>query len=540
VAGRIGSLGHEDNLYDEKRRDEKNSDADDSAIAANIGAPNANTDDAVPIDDVTAEKSPIAPNVRGFRDGICVLLPVFDAATHEGDSGDNSHHSYEAQRLADHARRLSYKLGIPLVRIARQQEQTGQRSVAKDGCNDAVLGAPARHYHHSLFVIPWCYDGAQQRRITTNGLEDHKEGDHDILDIGEEEEEYAIGVKVILIPILEDRKQWQPTQPVDFRRDLMKRRSGRFNSDELQMVLDWVAFLHGVAGNADDDAYADGTEIRSRKAHQRRTRQRPGKDLLVRAVLAGRQAKKTRKIEEPVTTASRVGDPAMLQPGFAMDNDSSGETDDDGLSDIVEVSAGIGSVIVDLTAGWGTDALALLRAGAGQVVLVERNPVVAALLRDAHRRLQNFEARARRNCLTGGRSEFDLHCLPSYASRIRIEEGDGIDVASRLLRESSMQSYRATARFRPDVVYLDPMFPVRTKSAAVKKPMQVLHSIMSHEPAPTTKQDSELLEAALRLAKFRVVVKRPIRAESLGMRMASFTLKGSTHRWDVYLVTHVP
>ena len=41
---------------------------------------------------------------------------------------------------------------------------------------------------------------------------------------------------------------------------------------------------------------------------------------------------------------------------------------------------------------------------------------------------------------------------------------------------------------RPDVVYLDPMFPPRTKSSLVKKDMQLLHRLLhaGATPAPTT------------------------------------------------------
>ena len=47
----------------------------------------------------------------------------------------------------------------------------------------------------------------------------------------------------------------------------------------------------------------------------------------------------------------------------------------------------------------------------------------------------------------------------------------------------------------PDVVYLDPMFPERTKSAAVKKKFQLLH----HLESPCEDQ-----EALLRAACWRI------------------------------------
>ena len=74
----------------------------------------------------------------------------------------------------------------------------------------------------------------------------------------------------------------------------------------------------------------------------------------------------------------------------------------------------------------------------------------------------------------------------------------------------------------PDIVYLDPMFPPRTKSAAVKKNMQILHGrFFSDDGAErgasrSIEEEATLLQAAWEAAKYRVVVKRPIKADPLG------------------------
>ena len=57
---------------------------------------------------------------------------------------------------------------------------------------------------------------------------------------------------------------------------------------------------------------------------------------------------------------------------------------------------------------------------------------------------------------------------------------------------------------RPQVVYLDPMFPHKQKSALVKKEMRVFQSLVG----PDLDADG-LLEPARLLATKRVVVKRP-------------------------------
>ena len=224
--------------------------------------------------------------------------------------------------------------------------------------------------------------------------------------------------------------------------------------------------------------------------------------------------------------------------------------------------------VVDLTAGWGTDAMVLLRAGVAHVTLVERHPIVAALLRDGHRRLKELE---------------DWEGIPieqRYSSRIQIVEGDSVRVAAQLLSKATATSVDSSSssssssspscssvwptpsetppclpiQERPHVVYLDPMFPPRTKSAAVKKNMQILHSLLAtttpvgagttipseqqpHHHDDDNVDEAALLQAALSLAQARVVVKRPLHLPTgLADSTPSYSVKGSTHRWDVYLI----
>ena len=81
-----------------------------------------------------------------------------------------------------------------------------------------------------------------------------------------------------------------------------------------------------------------------------------------------------------------------------------------------------------------------------------------------------------------------------------------------------------------DVVYLDPMFPSRRKSARVKKEMWLFQQLL--EAGDTSEG---LLDAALAAAGKRVVVKRPAKAPPLGDRTPAFQLPGKTVRFDVYL-----
>ena len=151
---------------------------------------------------------------------------------------------------------------------------------------------------------------------------------------------------------------------------------------------------------------------------------------------------------------------------------------------------------VDATAGLGEDSLLLAAAGFA-VTLYESDPVIAALLADALRRAAADDR------------------LAPVVARMRLVEADSV-AALPLVSPA------------PDVVYLDPMFPARTKSAAVKKKFQLLHRL----EAPCG-QPEDLLAAALAARPRRVVVKRPMKGELLAGVRPSYSLAGKAVRYDV-------
>lgn len=156
--------------------------------------------------------------------------------------------------------------------------------------------------------------------------------------------------------------------------------------------------------------------------------------------------------------------------------------------------------VMDATAGLGRDAFILATLGC-RVSLVERSPFIAALLRDGlNRALGDDDTRA-------------------VAERMQLHIGDAVTFMSRLGEQE-----------RPDVIYLDPMYPQRNKSALVKKEMRVLRALVGEDAdAP------QILAAALSAARKRVVVKRPRLAETLPGIAPSHTLIGSTTRFDIYI-----
>ena len=152
--------------------------------------------------------------------------------------------------------------------------------------------------------------------------------------------------------------------------------------------------------------------------------------------------------------------------------------------------------VFDATAGLGEDSLLLAAAGFS-VTMCEGDPVIAALLADGLKRAaDDFE-------LTG------------IVERMSLVEGDSIEILPSLAEA-------------PDVVYLDPMFPARTKSAAVKKKFQLLHRLES-----PCADEASLMDAALAARPRKIVVKRPIKAPVLAGVRPSHSISGKAVRYDV-------
>jgi len=168
------------------------------------------------------------------------------------------------------------------------------------------------------------------------------------------------------------------------------------------------------------------------------------------------------------------------------------------IAKAVGVTKKAGLTVIDATAGLGRDALVLASLGAS-VTLVERNPAVAALLWDGLRR-----------------ARLDPELLDWLPARLSLVFSQATD---------ALQSLPA-----PDVVYLDPMFPAREKSAAVKKEMRAFHDVVGADP------DADALwQGAYALASKRVVVKRPGYAGFLAGQKPSMSIEGKNNRFDVYV-----
>ena len=182
------------------------------------------------------------------------------------------------------------------------------------------------------------------------------------------------------------------------------------------------------------------------------------------------------------------------------------------IAKAVGVSGKFCPTVLDLTAGLGGDGFVLASLGCC-VTLVERNPVVHSLLADG----------LARATISGAEDS----ALAAIIDRIELIEGDSADYL-QAQQEQPQEEY-------PDVVYLDPMFPERKKSAKVKKQMQAFHSIVGGDA-----DADSLLAQALAIAVHRVVVKRPAGAPYLADSKPSYSLEGKSTRFDIYALKKLP
>jgi 16S rRNA (guanine1516-N2)-methyltransferase len=169
--------------------------------------------------------------------------------------------------------------------------------------------------------------------------------------------------------------------------------------------------------------------------------------------------------------------------------------------------------VLDCTGGLLGDALLLV--GKGMLVeAVERVPEVAARQRAMVEEL-------------------------GFPAGLTLIEGDAREALKRVIEMAEID-----LAVRPDVVYIDPMHPERTKSALVKKDMRELREIVGND-----EDAGELLALAILAAGRRVVVKWPRVGPGLEQRLPAWwferaegkapvkpsgSVLGRATRWDVF------
>lgn len=175
-------------------------------------------------------------------------------------------------------------------------------------------------------------------------------------------------------------------------------------------------------------------------------------------------------------------------------------------------------IAIDATAGLGQDSFLLAAAGFS-VYMFEQDPIIAALLEDALDRAKSDPVLA--NIV----ERMHLFAEDSISALQRL--GTSLPRDEQMPQTSDSQPYLTV---KPDVIYLDPMFPERTKSAAVKKKFQLLH----HLEHPC-KNEEELLSAAMNIQPRKIVVKRMAKGPFLAGKKPSYSIKGKSIRYDCYV-----
>lgn len=152
--------------------------------------------------------------------------------------------------------------------------------------------------------------------------------------------------------------------------------------------------------------------------------------------------------------------------------------------------------VLDLTAGLGRDAFLLASLGC-KVQMVERNPIMHALLQDGLKRLK--------------------------------VDQPFIELSLLLNDSQSLLPSDINADDTPHVIYIDPMHPHREKSALVKKEMRILRELVGED------LDKEILIAhAFSLGIKKVVVKWPSKVILPIDRKPTGSIKGKSTRFDIF------
>ena len=153
--------------------------------------------------------------------------------------------------------------------------------------------------------------------------------------------------------------------------------------------------------------------------------------------------------------------------------------------------------ILDMTAGLGLDTLTMASQG-HQVTAIEKNPYVFMLLKQRLLRAKDIGL---------GNVIHNITLMFGDANKVAIPKGVF------------------------DVIYLDPMFPVRQKTAKTKKHMQLLKMLVPHNPA----MDSLLLEYSRSLNSKKIIVKRHRLGQYLANQKPTSQIIGKSSRFDIYV-----
>lgn len=160
-----------------------------------------------------------------------------------------------------------------------------------------------------------------------------------------------------------------------------------------------------------------------------------------------------------------------------------------------------GLKVLDLSAGLGIDAVFLAQLGYN-VEAVERNPLIYLCLQNALEELKDSDA--------------------ELAARLKFHFSTAQNFVSTLLKQEN----KTEGPF--DVVYFDPMFPQKAKSALPKQEMVFFKNLVGSDD-----DAAEVVSTVLQLKNIkRLAVKRPLAAPPL--LKPNGQIAGKLIRYDIY------
>ncbi len=158
--------------------------------------------------------------------------------------------------------------------------------------------------------------------------------------------------------------------------------------------------------------------------------------------------------------------------------------------------------VLDATAGLAGDAFVIATLGC-PITMVEQSSIIIKLVSDGIER-----------------ASYDINFKKIQETGFILIQNNSLDYFENLMNIPTE---------KPDVIYLDPMFPDRKKSALVKKNMQILQKLLGKD-----ENADKLLDVALKHANNRVVVKRPKGAPAISDRAPNTMIESKKTRYDIY------
>lgn len=150
--------------------------------------------------------------------------------------------------------------------------------------------------------------------------------------------------------------------------------------------------------------------------------------------------------------------------------------------------------IIDTTGGIGIDSIIFASLG-NKITLIEKQPLIIKILKNLFKSLQEIKF---------------------ITKNIKIKYGNSIKTIQHLKNNSK------------NIIYLDPIFPIKKKNDITKAYASIIKNIGSN-----TKNYKKLFEISLKKAK-KLIVKRKKNSESINKKKPTYKISGSKIRFDIY------